>query len=91
MLSPERPDRIRVAFDDHRLVATAGLLLPVTLAGRLGLSEYVESHLDLGDAPVWQYGWICTALTGACSLARVEGVIRLVNPAKLFRSLDGTI
>ena len=27
-------------------------------------------------ALVWQYGWICTALTGACSLARVEGVIR---------------
>ena len=31
MLSPERPDRIHVAFDDHRLVANAGLLLPVTL------------------------------------------------------------
>ena len=39
------------AFDDHRLVADAGLLLPVTLAGRLGLNELVESHLDLGDAP----------------------------------------
>lgn len=38
-----------------------------------------------------QYGWSRTALSGACSLARVEGVIRLVNPAKLFRSLDGTI
>ena len=50
MLLPERPDRIQVAFDDHRLVANAGLLLPVTLAGRLGLSELVESHLDLGDA-----------------------------------------
>ena len=31
MLSPERPDRIHVAFDDHRLVANAGLLLRVTL------------------------------------------------------------
>ena len=51
MLSPERPDRIQVAFDDPRLVANAGLLLPVTLAGRLGLNELVESHLDLGDAP----------------------------------------
>ena len=28
MLAPERPDRIHVAFDDHRLVANAGLLLP---------------------------------------------------------------
>ena len=37
MLPRERPDRIQVAFDDHRLVANAGLLLPVTLAHHLGL------------------------------------------------------
>ena len=35
MLPPERPDRIYVAFDDHRLVVNAGLLLPVTLAHHL--------------------------------------------------------
>ena len=51
MLPCNAPDRIQVAFDDHRLVANAGLLLPVTLAQRLGLSELVDSHLDLGDAP----------------------------------------
>ena len=51
MLSPERPDRIHVAFDDHRLVANAGLLLPVTLAQRLGLSQLVDCHVDLGRAP----------------------------------------
>ena len=51
MLPRSAPDRIQVAFDDPRLVTNAGLLLPVTLAGRLGLSELVESHLDLGDAP----------------------------------------
>ena len=50
MLSPERPDRIHVAFDDPRLVANAGLVLPLTLARRLGLGELVDSHLDLGDA-----------------------------------------
>ena len=27
MLSREQPDRIQVAFDDHRLVANAGLIL----------------------------------------------------------------
>ena len=37
MLPPEHPDRIHVAFDDHRLVANAGLLPPVTLAQRLGV------------------------------------------------------
>ena len=29
------PDRIRIAFDDHRLVNNAGLLLPATLARHL--------------------------------------------------------
>ena len=44
----EQPDRIHVAFDDHRLVANAGLLLPVTLAHHLGLGELVDRHVDLG-------------------------------------------
>ena len=51
MLARNHPDRIRIAFDDHRLVANAGLLLPVTLAQHLGLREVVDSHVDLGDAP----------------------------------------
>ena len=41
MLPGSHPDRIQITFDDHRLVANAGLLLPATLALRL----------DLGDAP----------------------------------------
>ena len=28
MLPQNKPDRIRILFDDHRLVANAGLLLP---------------------------------------------------------------
>ena len=51
MLPAERPDRIQIAFDDHRLVTNAGLLLPVTLAHHLGLGELVDDHVDLGDAP----------------------------------------
>ena len=51
MLPRSDPDRIQIAFDDHRLVANAGLLLPVTLAHHLGLGELVDRHLDLGDAP----------------------------------------
>ncbi len=38
MLPLEHPDRIQIAFDDHRLVNNAGLLLPATLAQRVGLS-----------------------------------------------------
>ena len=51
MLPRNHPDRIQIAFDDPRLVANAGLILPVTLAGRLDLSQLVDNHVDLGDAP----------------------------------------
>ena len=50
MLPPEHPDRIQIAFDDHRLVSNAGLILPSTLAWHLGLPQLVDQHLDLGDA-----------------------------------------
>ena len=51
MLPRHHPDRIRIAFDDHRLVANAGLILPATLALRLGLPQLVQQCLDLGNAP----------------------------------------
>ena len=50
MLPRHHPDHIRIAFDDHRLVANAGLILPSTLALRLGLPQLVDRHLDLGHA-----------------------------------------
>ena len=51
MLPLEHPDRIQIAFDDHRLVNNAGLILPATLALNLGLRQLVDRHLDLGRAP----------------------------------------
>ncbi len=51
MLADDHPDRIQIAFDDHRLVANAGLILPATLGRHLGRPELVERHLDLGRAP----------------------------------------
>ena len=51
MLPQNKPDHIRILFDDHRLVANAGLLLAATLARHLGLRELVDHHLDLGGAP----------------------------------------
>ena len=50
MLPRNHLDRIQVAFDDHRLVANAGLILPSTLALRLGLPQLVDRRLDLGHA-----------------------------------------
>ena len=51
MLARNHPDRIQIAFDAHRLVANAGLILPATLALRLGLPQLLRKHLDLGGAP----------------------------------------
>ena len=50
MLPRSHPDRIQIAFDDHRLVANAGLMLPATLARRLGLPQLADRCLDLGHA-----------------------------------------
>ena len=50
MRSSHSLDRLDTAFDDDRLVADAGLLLPATLAHHLGLRELVNEHLDLGRA-----------------------------------------
>jgi hypothetical protein len=43
------PDSTRVVFDDQRVVANAGVLLPAVLAGRLGLEALVDQTVDLGD------------------------------------------
>jgi Transposase DDE domain group 1 len=50
MRSSHSLDRLETLFDDDRLVADAGLLLPATLAQHLGLKELVERHVDLGRA-----------------------------------------
>ncbi len=49
--APRRLDSVDVRFDDQGLVADAGLLLPMTLAGRLGLGELVTEKVDLGSRP----------------------------------------
>ena len=88
MLPTSDPDRIDIAFDDHRLVADAGLLLPATLAGQLGLQELADSCVDLGDAPG-------RAVTGkldirevASSLPNEEGADDWLESAPLADSLD---
>ena len=80
MLAQNSPDRIRIIFDDHRLVANAGLLLPATLARHLGLGELVDSHLDLGSAPGRAntgdkvMTLVASALTGGDVLKDYEGL-----------------
>src|SRR3989337_1800238 len=50
MRSSHTLDRLDTAFDDDRLVADAGLLLPATPAPHLGRGELVKKPLDLGAA-----------------------------------------
>jgi hypothetical protein len=45
------PDRVAVCFDDERLVADAGVVLPATLAARLGIEALVDETVCLGDRP----------------------------------------
>jgi hypothetical protein len=44
-------DQVDIAFDDQRSVASAGLLLPATVAERLGIEQATDQLVDLGDRP----------------------------------------
>ena len=50
MLPRNHPDRIRIVFDDHRLVANAGCPAGHPRPAS-GPGELVDHHLDLGGAP----------------------------------------
>jgi hypothetical protein len=42
-------DQLDICFDDTHAVANAGLLLPATLAERLGIEEVADALIDLGE------------------------------------------
>jgi ribosomal protein L30/L7E len=44
-------DQVDIVFDDEHAVAGAGLLLPATLAERLGVEQVTDQVVDLGDRP----------------------------------------
>jgi DDE family transposase len=44
-------DSAAVVFDDERAVANAGVMLPATLSGRLGIEQLVDECVDLGERP----------------------------------------
>ncbi len=88
-------DRMGVVFDDKNAVGNGGLVLPMTLAGRLGLKELVDTHIDLGEAPgranvgLKVMGLVASALAGGDSIddadvlrsARCQGAIGQWMPA----------
>jgi hypothetical protein len=40
-----------ICFDDTHAIANAGLLLPATLAQRLGIEQAADALIDLGELP----------------------------------------
>src|SRR5947207_12889886 len=42
-------DRVRAEFDDRRAVADAGIVLPATMAARLGIEALVDRFVRLGE------------------------------------------
>ncbi len=72
MVKDEQPavklNSLRVAFDDERAVANAGLMLPASLAGRLGIEALVNETVDLS-------GWTGGVLPGRKVLSLVHGML----------------
>lgn len=65
-------DGIKVAFDDERSVADAGVLVAATLSRRLGVEALVNDWVDLG-CRVWYFHFrpgAQGALVGARDAAR---------------------
>ncbi len=57
MASSHSPAGLVVAFDDDHAVANAGLLLPATLAERLGIEAVIDELVNLGDRPGASPAW----------------------------------
>ena len=57
MLPRNHPDRIQITFDDRRLVANAGLILPATLALHLGLPQLVDRQPGPGRCAGPSQSW----------------------------------
>src|SRR5271168_1970145 len=82
--SSRKLDALEVIFDDRNAVANAGLVLPMTLAARLGLKELVDDGVYLGDAPGHaNVGQKATALV-ASALVGGDSIDDAVRHAALF-------
>jgi hypothetical protein len=75
-------DTIRPAFDDKRLVANAGLLLPATLMQRLGLEKLLGERVDLGGVP----GRANVGLKGIALIAALLAGAKWINDMAVLRA-----
>ena len=75
-------DRIDVTFDHDQAVADAGLLLPATVAARLGLEDTADALVGVGYDPVARSPRSCmpslpvvtaSTMSTCCAPARPSG------------------
>jgi hypothetical protein len=99
--SGRRLDRFEAVFDDERVVANAGILLPATLADRLGVEELVDATVSLVDrsagsrAGAKVLSLVSAMLLGAdsiddCDLLRAGETSRVLGHRVLAPSTLGT-
>lgn len=69
-------DRFEVMFDDDRAVADAGLLLPATLAQRLGLEQAADELVDVGFRPGRKAATLIHALLAGADCIDDAGLLR---------------
>ena len=90
---------LQIAFDDHRLVANAGLILPATLALRLGLPQLLRKHLDPARAGPGEHrrddSLVASALAGGdciddADVLRAGGTARVLGFTAKAPSTLGT-
>ena len=56
MLLHHQPDRVRIAFDDHRLLANAGPIIPSTLPGVWACPNWSTTISTLAARRAGEYG-----------------------------------
>ena len=69
-------DGIEIVFDDECLVADAGLVLPATLCGRLGVQQVIDGLVDRPSDPAIGSGAGAKALSVAFA---TKGTVRLAR------------
>ena len=79
MLPLEHPDRIQIAFDDHRLVNNTGLLLPATLALRAGPGDRPFT-IDLDSTICETYGLAWARRAPDTTATPASGAITRCSP-----------
>ena len=72
-------DTVDVAFDDDHAVAAAGLLLPATLAERLGIEQLTDEFVDLGDRPARPGRRSCSPWFMRCSPAAIASTTSVLR------------